>query len=84
MPVGDPQLNPPQLGGGVNALVFVMELGAGSAAQGAGDQPTCTASPIDDLDAALRSRPQGKPDCDTGAYESEATTPVKLQSFEVD
>jgi len=64
--------------------VFVMQLGDGSAAHGAGDQPTCTASPIDDLDAVLNSRPQGKPDCDTGAFESESTTPVKLQSFEVD
>lgn len=84
MPVGDPQLQAAQLFGGVNALVFVMKIGDTSAAQGHGDQPTCTAAPIYDLDEALNSRPDGKPICDSGAYESASLQPVKLQSFEVD
>lgn len=84
MTAGDPLLQAAQLGGGVNALVFVMQLGGNSAAQGIGDPATCTAAPIYDLDEALNSRPQGKPNCDAGAYESSSLTPVTLQSFEVD
>jgi uncharacterized repeat protein (TIGR01451 family) len=67
---GDPKLQSAAPFGGVNALVFVMQFDSGSAASGAGDQPTCTASPIVNLDAALNSRPNGKPNCDVGAFES--------------
>jgi uncharacterized repeat protein (TIGR01451 family) len=67
---GDPKLQSAAPFGGVNALVFVMKLDSGSAASGAGNQPACTASPIVDLDAALNSRPSGKPNCDVGAFES--------------
>jgi predicted outer membrane repeat protein len=84
MTVGDPVLDAAAPFGGINALVFVMKLGSTSAAQGIGIQATCTASPVSDLDAALNSRPDGKPNCDSGAYESSALTPVTLQSFEVD
>jgi len=67
---GDPKLQSAAPFGGANALVFVMQLDSGSAASGSGDQPTCTASPIVNLDAALNSRPSGKPMCDAGAFES--------------
>ena len=67
---GDPALQAPIVFGGVNALVFVMKLNSGSAASGTGDPGTCLASPIYNLDEALNSRPQGKPNCDVGAFES--------------
>ncbi len=84
MPVGDPQLASASVFGGVNALVFVMKLSDSSAANGIGDPATCTAAPIYDLDEALNSRPQGKPNCDSGAYEAASLTPVTLQSFDVE
>jgi uncharacterized repeat protein (TIGR01451 family) len=67
---GDPKLQSPSVFGGVNALVFVMKLNSGSAASGTGNPAVCTATPIFDLDEALNSRPQGKPNCDVGAFES--------------
>lgn len=84
MAVGDPKLAAAAPFGGVNFVVFVMQLNDGSAASGAGDPATCTAAPIYDLDAALNTRPAGKANCDVGAYESSTTTPVQLQSFSVD
>lgn len=85
MTVGDPQLQAATLGGGVNALVFVRKIGDTSAAQGHGiETGVCDSAPIYDLDEALNSRPDGKPNCDSGAFESGSTTPVRLQSFEVD
>ncbi len=82
--VGDPQLDAPTVFGGVNALVLVEKLGASSAAQGAGVQTACDASPVNNYDEALNTRPAGKPNCDSGAYESSALTPVRLQSFVVE
>jgi uncharacterized repeat protein (TIGR01451 family) len=67
---GDPKLQGPIVFGGVNALVLVMKLNSGSAASGAADPAICTASPVVNLDEALNSRPQGKPNCDVGAFES--------------
>ncbi len=82
--VGDPLLSGVAPFGGINALVGVMELGSTSAAQGIGIEAVCDASPVKDFDAALNSRPQGKPNCDAGAYESASLLPVRLQSFEVE
>jgi len=82
--VGDPLLSGAAPFGGINALVAVMQLGSTSAAQGAGVEAVCDLAPIADLDAALNSRPQGKPNCDAGAYESGSLLPVHLQSFEVE
>jgi|GEM_PF-4065056 predicted outer membrane repeat protein len=70
VPAGDPKLKSPALFGGVNALVFTMDLNSGSAASGAGDPATCANSPILNLDEALNGRPKGKPNCDIGAFES--------------
>jgi predicted outer membrane repeat protein len=84
MPVGDPKLAAAAPFGGANFTVFVMTLNDGSAASGAGDPATCSAAPIYDLDAALNSRPSGKPNCDVGAFESGTTTPVMLQTFDVE
>jgi len=84
MPVGDPELAAAAPFGGVNALVFVMQIGDTSAANGIGDQTTCDGASISDRDEALRSRPQGKPSCDAGAYEAASLTPVTLQSFDVE
>jgi uncharacterized repeat protein (TIGR01451 family) len=67
---GDPKLQSPTVFGGVNALVLVMKLNSGSAASGTANPAICTASPIFNLDEALNSRPQGKPNCDVGAFES--------------
>ena len=72
---------------GPNAFVLAMDLNAaGSPASGAGDSATCAAAPILNGDATGRPnvRPGGKASCDIGAYESSETTPVTLQSFEVD
>lgn len=82
--VGDPLLAGAAPFGGINALVAVMQLGDTSAAQGAGVEAACDLAPIKDLDAALHSRPLGKPSCDAGAYESGSLLPVRLQSFEVE
>jgi predicted outer membrane repeat protein len=85
MHVGDPELGSWQLGGGLNALVYVMELGPTSYASKHGDPNTCSNSPIGNLDEALNSRPQpAATNCDIGAYESSETTPVRLQSFTVE
>jgi predicted outer membrane repeat protein len=85
MTAGDPELGGATLFGGVNALVFVMKLGATSAASKHGDPATCAGSPIDNLDEGVSGRPQPvATNCDIGAYESSETTPVRLQSFEVD
>jgi len=68
--VGDPMLSGSAPFGGVNFAVFVMQLNNGSAASGNGDAATCSNPPVYDLDAALNSRPSGKPNCDIGAFES--------------
>ncbi len=81
--VGDPLLAGAAPFGGVNALVAVMQLGDTSAAQGAGVEAACDLAPIKDLDARLHGRPDGKPLCDAGAYESGSQLSVHLQSFEV-
>ncbi len=75
MTVGNPLLAgaAPLAGIGFNFQVAVMKLNAGSAASGTGDPATCTGQPIYNLDAILNPaspRPQGKPNCDIGAYES--------------
>ncbi|HZP67412.1 MAG TPA: putative Ig domain-containing protein, partial [Rudaea sp.] len=67
---GNPNLASAAPFGGANALVAVMKLNPGSAASGAGVQSICAASPINNLDAALNSRPSGQPNCDVGAFES--------------
>lgn len=84
MAVGDPKLDAASVFGGVNALVLVRKIADTSAAQGIGDPAVCAAAPIYNLDEALNSRPDGKPNCDAGAYESGSLMPVQLQSFEVD
>jgi CSLREA domain-containing protein len=87
MTASDPLLTPPAvLGGGPNAFVQVMDLGAVSPASGGGDAATCAAAPVSGFDATGRAsiRPSGRPVCDIGAYESAELSPVELQSFEVD
>lgn len=81
---GDPKLQSAAPFGGANALVFVMQLDSGSAASGAGDQPTCAASPIVNLDAALNSRPSGKPNCDVGAFESGIVSDLTVDKTHAD
>ncbi len=51
-------------------LTISMPLGSGSAALGVGDPGVCAADPVSNVDQRIQSRPQGDPDCDSGAYES--------------
>lgn len=81
---GDPKLQAAAPFGGVNALVFVMQLDAGSAASGAGNAATCTASPIVDLDAALNTRPKGNGNCDAGAFESANVSDLTITKTHTD
>jgi hypothetical protein len=87
MLAADPRLSPPAALAGLNTFVLEMDLNAaGSPASGAGDNATCAAPPVMNSDATgrLNIRPDGKTNCDAGAYESAELTPVMLQSFEVD
>ena len=70
----DPMLGPLQMNGGPT---MTMGLGPGSAAIDAGDDATCAASPVNNLDQRGVSRPVG-PHCDIGAFETiYLTMPVR-------
>ncbi len=81
---GDPKLQGPTVFGGVNALVLVMKLNSGSAASGTANPAICTATPIFNLDEALNSRPQGKPNCDVGAFESGIVPDLTIAKSHID
>jgi predicted outer membrane repeat protein len=57
-----------------------------SAALNAGSNSICSSGPVLNQDGtgAIPFRPYGDANCDLGAYEQGATTPVQLQSFSVD
>lgn len=75
----DPLLNSPSpFGGIVNPFVITESLKADSPASGGGDQSVCAAGPIIDLDENASPRPQGKPNCDIGAYESSIVPDLTL------
>ena len=94
VPSGDPKLGAAAPAGvaangvpALNALVFVMKPDSNhSAALDAGDNGICSSGPVLNFDATgvPTLRPYGDANCDLGAYEQSVTTPVQLQSFEVD
>ena len=70
--VGDPKLNGPSVNP-PDVLTLSMSLKAGSAASNAGDNATCAAFPVLNLDQrslVAPIRPAGGAKCDIGAYES--------------
>jgi CSLREA domain-containing protein len=69
---GDPNLGPLADNGG---LTQTMALLPGSRAFNTGDDATCAAAPINNLDQRGTARPQGA-DCDIGAYEMEVDPDV--------
>jgi uncharacterized repeat protein (TIGR01451 family) len=69
---GDPKLNSPFINP-PDILTLTMSLKAGSAASNSGDNATCAAFPVLNLDQrslVVPIRPLGGPNCDIGAYES--------------
>lgn len=88
MTIGNPNLAAASIFAGPNVFVWTMAInGDHSPAQGAGDQPTCSAQPIVNIDGTgrlgIRPSPSGE-SCDIGAYESTTSVPVLLQEFDVD
>jgi CSLREA domain-containing protein len=72
---GDPMLGPLANNGGTTQTMTLL---AGSPAIDAGDNATCSASPVNNLDQRSNARPEGA-HCDIGAYEAyidPATIPV--------
>ena len=57
-----------------------------SAALNAGSNAICSSGPVLNYDATgvPTIRPYGDANCDLGAYEQSAVTPVQLQSFSID
>ncbi|MDX2076000.1 MAG: choice-of-anchor D domain-containing protein [bacterium] len=79
----DPNLSSPELAFNLgNIFTIVLSLGANSSASGAGDPVVCIAPPVLNLDQRgdpiLGFRPQGAPNCDIGAYESDQTAPQEI------
>ena len=71
---GDPMLDALADNGGPTET---MALQSGSPAIDAGDDATCAAAPVNNLDQRGEPRPQG-PHCDIGAYEAPDTTPPSV------
>ncbi|MCL4253432.1 MAG: choice-of-anchor D domain-containing protein, partial [Anaerolineae bacterium] len=78
----DPILSSPELAFNLaNIFTVVLSLGNGSSASGTGDNGVCTSFPVLSLDQRnlpLGFRPQGAPNCDIGAYESDQTAPPEI------
>lgn len=73
----DPALGSPELTFSIpNIVTYALPLGANSSASGAGSAAVCAALPILNLDQRIFPRPQGDPDCDVGAYESNQIAPT--------
>lgn len=69
----------------LNLFVLTMAPATTSPLLNAGDNSVCNAGPVLKFDATNipTIRPLGDPNCDIGAYEQSAATPVTLQHFDV-
>ncbi len=79
----DPVLSTPELAFNLaNIFTVVLSLGPSSSASGTGDNGVCTSFPVLSLDQRnlpLGFRPQGAPNCDIGAYESDQVAPPEIE-----